>query len=53
MSNFNKTLRLAKISILGLLIASLSSCQPLGGEDPLDQDAFATESAPVVPMNNF
>lgn len=53
MSNFNKTLRLLKISTLGLLIASLSSCQPLGGEDPLDREAFSTESAPVVPVNNF
>lgn len=44
------SLRLAKISMIGLLLAGLPACQPLGAGDPLDQDAFVTESAPVVPV---
>ena len=51
MSNFKNALRLAKITSLGFLLLGLSACQPIGGSDPLDQDAFVTESAPVVPVN--
>lgn len=41
------------LSILAAAIAALSACQPIGSEDPLDREAFSTESAPVVPVNNF
>jgi hypothetical protein len=44
------SLHLAKISMLALLLAALTACQPIGAGDPLDQDAFVTESAPVVPV---
>ena len=42
---------LLKAALLPLASGSLTSCQPISGEDPLDQDAFATESVPVVPVN--
>ncbi|MEM9235770.1 MAG: hypothetical protein AAGB14_03265 [Verrucomicrobiota bacterium] len=37
----------------GFIAAALTACQPIGSGDPLDQDAFATEAAPVVPVDNF
>ena len=42
---------LLKAALLAFAFGSLTSCQPISGEDPLDQDAFVTESAPVVPVN--
>jgi hypothetical protein len=38
---------------LGLLSACLSACQPIGSGDPLEQDAFATEAAPLMPADDF
>ena len=45
------SLLLFKAALLAFVFGSLTSCQPISGEDPLDQDAFATESVPVVPVN--
>jgi hypothetical protein len=44
------SLALVKVALVGFVLGSLSSCQPIGYGDPLDQDAFVTESAPVVPV---
>lgn len=50
MPMIKSSLRLAKVTTLGLLLAGLTACQPIGAGDPLEQDAFVTESAAVVPV---
>ena len=44
---------LSRFAFTAALIFSLSSCAPIGAGDPLDQDAFVTESAPVVPVDRL
>ncbi|MFC7337517.1 hypothetical protein ACFQY0_10045 [Haloferula chungangensis] len=51
MSKFLSIARAAALLFLGIAILplGLSSCQPLGGSDPLDQGASGAEVVPVLP----